>query len=99
MGLDQTFYLENSYESKELLYYRKFPELHKAIEKIKGEPVGNCVIVPLTPEELTEVLDFFLSNPEVYWGWDEERMGYYYAIGVISYYIFKDKPLYYEGSW
>lgn len=99
MGLDQTFYLKNSDESKRALYFRKFHELHTAIEEIKGEPIGNCVIVPLTPEELTEVLDFFLSNPEVYWGWDEVDTGYYYSIGVISYYIFKDKTLYYEGSW
>lgn len=68
MGLDQSFYIEKDWDADEVAYFRKFHDLHKKIEDIKGKPVDNGEFVELRRSELDQIVKYLKSEEsDYYW--------------------------------
>lgn len=114
MGLDQSFYDrkpkvdENGYlllsddDVNEIAYYRKHQNLHRFIEEVLGETVGNGAVVRLGSSDISAVVDFLLRD-DSWWGYPEDMSdaytSFYRNIGVLMYYAANNKPIYYSGDW
>ncbi len=111
MGLDQSFYDKkpsidsNGYadfsEAKELAYFRKHQNLHRYIESVIGDTVGNGVVVRLGSVEINDVVHFLLSD-KTYWAFPEsieESDHFFAAIGRLMYHIMERTPVFYQGDW
>jgi hypothetical protein len=111
MGLDQSFYDKkpsidsNGYadfeNSIELAYFRKHQNLHRFIESVIGETVGNAEIVRLGSVEINDVIHFLL-NDKTYWAYPEnvnESDHFFAGIGRLMYHVIENKPIYYQGDW
>ena len=111
MGLDQSFYNRKQKidaegyvditQQDEVLYFRKYHSLHQFIDSLVGG-AGNGEMIRLNPDELLKVKQFILEDE----GWSEYSEGefvedkmFFRTIGVLEYYAFIDKPLYYMGDW
>lgn len=105
MGLDQNFYKDKNCE-KEVLYFRKFYELQDKIGAILGEQIENSKTYRLQPEDLVQLRDYIaLDGLNDYWAFemdnedDDLPKNFNKALGVLSFYIASNKPLYYNGDW
>jgi len=100
MGLDQSLY-KNKDLKEEILYFRKFHTLHSKIEQVLGEVLENGKTYRLNKEDLIQVSDYIAKEGLLeYWVWDDDHIdNFYKALGALSYYISKDKPLYYNADW
>lgn len=102
MGLDQSFYIDKQ-EEKEVLYFRKFHGLHQEIQTILGEKLENGKTYRLNKADLEKVVAYVITYGDRYWGWetesDELPETFYKTLGVLTYYVAVDKPLYYNGDW
>jgi hypothetical protein len=112
MGLDQSFYKEKPKVDKdgyldletkeEVLYFRKFHDLHAKISDIVGG-AGNAEVIRLQPNDLKKLVNFIVENHNLYWAYDSEDdelpETLFKAIGILTYYAKKSKPLFYVGDW
>ena len=108
MGLDQSFYKEKDCKN-EVLYFRKFHQLQYAIDDILNEAIESGKTYRLQPDDLEKVRDYIAKNINDYWAFDyyddddegdiELPEDFKNALGVLSYYIIMNKPLYYNGDW
>jgi hypothetical protein len=111
MGLDQSFYdkkpsidkhgYADFSEAKELAYFRKHQNLHKFIESVIGDTVGNGVVVRLGSVEINDIIHFLL-NDDTYWAFPDsidEGDNFFAAVGKLMYHVINHKPVYYQGDW
>lgn len=102
MGLDQFFYKEKKREN-EVLYFRKFWNLHDKISEILNECLENGEFYRLEPSDLIKIRDYIISDGFIdYWAFktdDELPDNFYKTIGVLSAYSALNKPLYYNPDW
>lgn len=104
MGLDQSFYT-NKKEDKEILYFRKFRGLHHEIETILGETLENAKTYRLNKEDLEKLVAYIVTYKDKYWAFENEEDpeelpdNFFRTIGILTYFIIVDKPLYYNGDW
>jgi len=115
MGLDQSFYdkkpkfnKEGYFDtqlSNEILYFRKYPELHDFIGELNGETVKNAEVVRLNKEELIKLTKFIQEDKN--WRFNENDTPddfkptdeYFRTLGILTYYAATNKPLFYMGDW
>jgi hypothetical protein len=101
MGLDQSFYKDKETQN-EVLYFRKFHALQSEIGEILKEQIENGKTYRLQPEDLIKLRDYLATEGlHEYWAYDtdEPSDSYFHALGVLSYYIGLNKPLWYNGDW
>jgi hypothetical protein len=104
MGLDQSFYIKKN-EEQEVLYFRKFYGLHDEIQTIVGEKLENAKTYRLNKADLEKLVAYIVTYKHMYWAFqnedDSEELpnNFFKAIGVLTYFIIIDKPLYYNGDW
>jgi len=113
MGLDQSFYNKkpktdkDNYldidENTEVLYFRKFHSLHDYIRGIMGS-ANNAEVVRLQSKDLNKIAKFLIDNANSYWAFDDDEIDdlpprFFEAVGVLTYYASKNKPLFYVGDW
>lgn len=106
MGFDQSFYSSReANEENEVLYFRNFYQLDEQISDIIGIKFKPGDKVRLNPEDLVQLLDFIMSNSDTYFYFKDDEAEFehlsntfYKTVGILSYFIFKDKPLYYQAG-
>ena len=107
MGLDQNFYKTRNYNQNEVFHFRKFYELQEFIGSIIEEDVENSKFYRMGKEELIKIRTFLVNNYDKYWGFEvpesdkkrELSSALLHALGVFTYYIEKDIPLFYWSCW
>lgn len=90
----------------EVLYFRKYHELQNFISDLTGG-AGNAVLERLQPDDLKKVVEFIVEDKNWRFHKDmddesetfEPNDQFFQTIGVLTYYIRENKPLYYMGDW
>lgn len=115
MGMDQSFYVKKQKQDNdgyldtehadEVIYFRKYHELQSFISNLMGG-TENAEQVRLQPEDLVKVRDFIVQDQNWRFDLDEEVYSgfkpneeFFRVLGVLTYYIGLDKPLFYIGDW
>lgn len=103
MGLDQNFFKSKNYNQEPAYYFRKFNELQEFVGSIIGEDVENDTYYCMGKEELIKIRTFIVNNYDKYWLFENTIVGkksklsleLLHALGIFTYHIEKDIPLYY----
>lgn len=105
VGLDQSFYVKQGDQTKEVLYFRKFWNLQDYIGEMFNETILNFKIYRLEPDDLNRIADYLVFNYDKYWAFADDfdtadiPDTVFETIGKLKYYAVKNIPLYYRGDW
>ena len=105
MGLDQYFLTTKNYDDNEIIYFRKYHKLDNFIrERLDFKENGG--LIRLLDIDIQAIRDFIIEDAKdnfMFENYESNGAPYndefYRIIGILTYHLFTQKPLYYGSDW
>ena len=105
MGLDQYFLTTKNYNDMEIIHFRKYHSLDNFIREMIGFK-ENGGLVKLLNADIQAIRDFIIKDAKdnfIFENYEDSTTPYnsefYRVLGILTYYLITNQPLYYGSDW